>query len=297
MNDVVGHVAHEQVAVKFGRKSVAAVNRDPGRAREKARGRAPFVGPGHDALGTQPRPECAPGLDGAGAVKLGEFAGGGDVDCGRKRLEIGIASKVAAVVHDQRKRLAVGANVRAPPVVHAHAVLATAARQCKRLGPRVEQEALAADGHRLSLRFAGPADVAAGIVGRHVEPVIEAPAERVHDRLAGEILAKAREGDSPHVSLAVAVGVLEIKQVRCRRREDAAVPADDGRGDRHVAREERALVVDQVAVGVFEQSDAADAERLRAGVLVVLGKFGDVEPAVLIEIHGDRALQQGLGGG
>ena len=32
------------------------------------------------------------------------------------------------------------------------------------------------------------------------------------------------------------------------------------------------------------------------GVLVVLGELGDVEPAVLVEVDGDRAAQQRLGG-
>ncbi len=35
----------------------------------------------------------------------------------------------------------------------------------------------------------------------------------------------------------------------------------------------------------------------RAAVFVIFGELGDVEPPVLVEVHGDGAAQQRLGGG
>ena len=114
--------------------------------------------------------------------------------------------------------------------------------------------------------------------------------------------AEPGEDDAAHVGLAVAVGVLEVEQVGRRAHVDAAVPAGDGGRHRHVGGEQRALVVDAVAVGVLEHPDAAPfagraaGPSSRAGVLVVLGELGDVEPPVLVEVDRHRAAQQRLGG-
>src|SRR5262249_23914083 len=62
-----------------------------------------------------------------------------------------------------------------------------------------------------------------------------------------------------------------------------------------VVEEDRALVVDAVAVGVFQQADAAAAVRRLAGRLIGLEVLDDVEPAVLVEVEGYRAGQQRLG--
>ncbi len=74
MDEVVGHVADEQVAPELGRKGVATVNRHAGAAGEEARRRAPLVGAGDDPLAPQSRPQRPPRLDRADAVQLREFA-------------------------------------------------------------------------------------------------------------------------------------------------------------------------------------------------------------------------------
>ena len=93
MDDVVGHVADEQVAVKLGRKRVAAVDRHAGAAGEEARRRAPLVRAGHEPLAPQPRPQHPPRLDGADAVELGVLAGRGDVHRGGGAWRYGLRAR------------------------------------------------------------------------------------------------------------------------------------------------------------------------------------------------------------
>ena len=179
-------------------------------------------------------------------------------------------------------------------------MLAAAAGQLEGLAPRVEEEPVAADRDRPRRRAIAAAHRAAVEAGRDVEAVIQPPPERVEHPLAGLVGAEPGEDDAAHVGLAVAVGVLEVEQVGRRARVDAAVPAGDRGRHRHVGGEQRALLIDAVAVGVLEHPDAAPFATVagpssRLGVLVVLGELGDIEPPVLVEVDRHRAAQQGLG--
>ena len=57
MDEVVGDVADEQVAVELGREGVAAIDGHSGRAGEEARRGAPFVGARDKALAAESGPQ------------------------------------------------------------------------------------------------------------------------------------------------------------------------------------------------------------------------------------------------
>src|SRR5439155_4458990 len=106
-------------------------------------------------------------------------------------------------------RVVAGADEGAAPVVHAHAVLAAAAGYLERFGARVKEEALAAYRNRPGILLAGVADRASAGAGLDMDAVVEAPAKRVEQGLAANIIAgKAGKDDPADIGLAIAVGVL-----------------------------------------------------------------------------------------
>src|ERR1043165_6495170 len=111
-------------------------------------------------------------------------------------------------------------------------------------GARIEEETLPAHVEDLSVLGLGELDVAACGTGRYVKAVIQPPAERIEHRLTSFIAGKAGVDDFANIGLAVAVGVLEVKNVRHRPDEEAAIPARQRDGRIDVVREDRDLVVE-----------------------------------------------------
>ena len=176
-------------------------------------------------------------------------------------------------------------------------MLTAAAGRLEPITARVEQEVLAADRDCLHPGLVRAENFTPVQAGRDVKPVVEAPPKRVEHPLTSDVFAEAGQGDPAHVGLAVAVCIFEVEQVGRGADIDTSVPAGDGAGHRHVAGEDGALVENKVAIGVFKEADAALTAGLRDGGLVVLGKLGDVHPAVFVEVDRDGAAQQRLGGG
>ena len=303
MDEVVGHLADEQVAAELGRVGVAAIDGHPGRAGEEARRRAPLVrarerSPG-SAAGSAGARQGSTGLRRKSLVNLPAGATF-TAAAGARRYGFRAMYRLSYITRWNGSLLP-QTYVR-PQSSRRHPVLAAAAGQLERLVPRVEEEAIAAHRDRPRRR---------AIAAAHRSPP-SSPVEmwkRLSSPHRNELSipspagsrAEPGEDDAAHVGLAVAVGVLEVEQVRRRARVDAAVPAGDRGRHRHVGGEQRALLVDAVAVDVLEHPDAAPFATPRVllrdrGVLVVLGELGDIEPPVLVEVDGDRAAQQRLGG-
>ena len=192
-------------------------------------------------------------------------------------------------------RVAVAADERPAPIVHAHSVLPTAAGQLELQRAGVEKKTLAANGDRFGILAVGPAYIPTSQVGRNVKTVVEAPMERVQHRLAGFIATEAGVDDLADGCCAVAP-IFAIENVRGGADEDAAVVASNGGRRVQVIDVNRAHVVTAGAGGVFEQTDAAMALVALVCVVVVLRVLDDEHPAVLVEVDGDRRLDQRLGG-
>ncbi len=96
-----------------------------------------------------------------------------------------------------------------------------------------------------------------------------------------------------HVGLAVAVGVLEIKNVGRGADEDSAVVTGHGRGPGQLLGEDGGLVECAVAVNVFQQPHLPEPLFV---LLRVVAHLDDVQPPVFVEGHRHGAVQQRLGG-
>ena len=62
-----------------------------------------------------------------------------------------------------------------------------------------------------------------------------------------------------------------------------------------ILREFAVLPAVKFSTGSFDRGAAAFLRAVRVRVLVVLGEFGDEEPAVLVVVHGDRRTNERLG--
>ena len=105
------------------------------------------------------------------------------------------------------------------------------------------------------------ADVAAetGVADRAVEPVVVTVVEIV-GLCVGVVDAPAGHDLGAHVGLVVAGGVLEKKETRRLRDDDAAIGEDETGRDIQLVREDGELVRAAVAIGVFANLETAICE-------------------------------------
>ena len=137
---------------------------------------------------------------------------------------------------------------------------------------------------------------AAIAAGGEDDAIVETPFEVVDDRL-DVIAAKAAQHNLVHVGPTVAVGVLEIVQVRRRQHKQSAAIATDRRRPRQLVGEDHAAIGLAVAVGIFQQPDDARvflpaARWIELGRLPgkgVIAHLGHIQAAVLVEAGVDRA--------
>ncbi len=126
---------------------------------------------------------------------------------------------------------------------------------------------------------------------REVHPVVEA-VDRVVHRVLRVGLREAGDHHFAMFGAPVAVAVGEEQQVGRARDEDAVLPAHHAARQDEPVGEDGAPVDAAVAVGVFEQPDASG----RADVERIAGHLDDEDAAVLVDVHGDGALDVGFGG-
>jgi len=130
-----------------------------------------------------------------------------------------------------------------------------------------------------------------------MNPVVQTPIETIGQvEWGGRISAWEFRKDNPaHIGIALAFGVLEIKQVgRSDDKQASIITSQGGRPGQVVginsAGRERAI-----AFGIFEHADAAQVGADFTAVRVI-SHFGDKEASVFIEGHGYGGGNQGRGG-
>ena len=293
---IVGNLTDEYVAFEFGGKRVAAINRDSRRTSEEPRGSSPFVVSGHDSALAKFGADFSPRFGFADAVQFRELAARQNVESRRRGNHGRVSRQKTGIVHEHLDRVAVAANENVPPIIHRHAVLAAAAGEFKLVGPWIEQDVEVARRHRLDVRPAGHADLAAVHSGGNQKALLGGPAEGVEMSLAGLVPAEAGQDHFAGVGFAVAVGVLHVDQVRRDADIDATVPTGQSGGIVQVIGKDRPLVVPAVAIGVGQHDNPPAALGPRGGVGVVFGEFDDPKPAVLVELHAHGGLNERLGG-
>ena len=104
--------------------------------------------------------------------------------------------------------------------------------------------------------------------------------------------AKAGEHHAPFIRVVIAVGVLEMQQVRLLAHVHAAVAADDRRAHVEPFKKHRALVGHAIVVGVLENDDAVlgDLRMIRAhGVQRIVLGFANLRHGVVLVVLRFRA--------
>ena len=139
---------------------------------------------------------------------------------------------------------------------------------------------------------------------RDDDPIIEAPLGIVDYRL-DVVLPKAGKNFFANVGPVVAIGVLEIPNIRRGRHENAALPATNPRGPRKAFRQKIALIENAVAIRIHQFAHAAgrcvgsvvfpSLMRGFVGVRIV-DHFNDVSGTVLVVTPRHGARDQRFGG-
>ena len=126
------------------------------------------------------------------------------------------------------------------------------------------------------------------VVALHrVVPVVETVLE-VADFAVRVSHVPAGDEDLFEIGLTVAVGVLEIDRFGPVLHDHTAAIERDGGWDTELVGEDRELVGDPIAVGVFADADAVAALALRLEFVRVVERLTNPETAPLVPIHGDR---------
>ena len=279
MDEVAPHVADEGVAAVLGGVGGPPIDRHAGGGGEEAGGdqlgrREPL---GIRGIGrTLAGPDDPPGLGRADPVDRRGGPFGRDVGEHRRGRERRVPLQVAGGEEDLADMVAVVAGEAVSPVVEAVAELTAARGRLEARAVGLEAEVAATDRDGLVVRPRRVADVAAVAPRDAVNPAVEAPLEAVHERL--DVLGpEAGEDDLLLVGHPVAVGVAGVQDVRGHRDEDPSVVGQHARRPRQVVDEDRAPLVDAVAVAVFEPADVAGGRVLGVRISAHLGR---VDPAV-----------------
>ena len=202
--------------------------------------------------------------------------------------EVMVVEEVVPADHVVRIREPV-AEIIAPA-----AVLGPASLELEFTRAGIETEITAAE----IMDFAGAdiAHLAAAVAVATVIPAIQTPAEAVEEVLRVS-LGEAVEQDRPAVRLAVAIGVLGIKDFGHAGDDHAILPARQASGVGKVVEEDRDLIVDAIATGGLEDFYATTADFSVALVEGVVGHLDDPHSAAGIPVDVDRVLDERFGGG
>ena len=137
----------------------------------------------------------------------------------------------------------------------------------------------------LGERALRPVDPAVGPGVRAVE-IVGAPGDRL-----------PLEPFLPPIGNAVAVGIRQLPDAGRRGDVERSVEPHRPLWEHHAIGEDDALVEAAITVGVFEADDPVRALfELDLHLRVGSGRVGDVEPALLVEVGDDRAIDEGRPG-
>ena len=99
-----------------------------------------------------------------------------------------------------------------------------------------------------------------------------------------------------HVRDVVVVGILEKKEARGLRNDEATLAEDKTRGDVEPLREDRELVGLAIAIGVLADADAVAADAVLGDFVRVVGGLGEPAASALVPGHRDRFADVGVAG-
>ena len=192
-----------------------------------------------------------------------------------------------SLVGDPDEMTRICADIAAPERIIAHAILRGAAfgAEIEQLG--IEGKVRTAHVQGSDGGFVRTGDDAA--VSRRGPPdaVVGTPSQTIEKGLHVEpfhLAAESGEDGAFFVADSVAVGVLEVIEVRRSTDENPALVADDRAGPLQLVFEDDALVELAVAVHVGEQAHLAD---LIVAAFRVADHFDDISAALFIEGHRD----------
>src|SRR5262245_5471933 len=129
------------------------------------------------------------------------------------RGQVRIAREITLRKDDVLRGIANVTEEAMAPIVECAAEMRAAGEQLEVLRHGVESKIVARHHQRLPLGFCGGTNLSAVLAARAVNVIVEAPHQIVHHGLDVK-LSEAGEDLAPDVSLTVAVGVLEIPNLR-----------------------------------------------------------------------------------
>ena len=152
-------------------------------------------------------------------------------------------------------------------------------------GAAVRLEAIRS--HRELMLLAADVALDATVADAAVDPVVEAVMEiaRLRMRVAD---APAVDDRFALVGLVVAIGVLEVDELRRRGHDDAFAGEDDAGGQIELVGEHGELVRLAIAIGVFADFDAVLALAVLLDAVRIIPRFHDPAPPALIPRESDR---------
>jgi len=199
------------------------------------------------------------------------------------------------LVHHLHEVPAVGADKFSARIVEGHSELAATTLRAEVHQPRVEGKITAMEFDLRRIKKGEIADRTGVTAERAVDALVGPPLQGIWKRLDIELrseIAEPRENERVNIGFPVAVGVLEIEEIRRGEDEDAAIPAGDTGWPREVFGEDDGAIVAAIAIGVLEELHAT---KLLLALFGVVAHLDDVETAVFIEGHGDRTFDERLG--
>ena len=293
VDQVVLRVADEGIAAEGLGVGGAPVDRDPGRRVDDMMAGARGFGRALAVRDPTARPDLPPALQRADPVDRHRIAR--HVRDRLRHGQVGVPRQVFERQHGVEQRPRLAAEEAVAEVVERRAELDRAGDGLEHQGLGVEAEVGVLDVDRSGLRVIGAADLASVERRRAVDLVVEPERQVVHSSLL-VLGAEPGEDLAADVGDVVAVGVLEVPDVRRRRDEDASLPGRDTGGPHELVGHDVALVEPAVAVGVAKPAHGAQRVLAGPGLVRVVDHLGDVQITVLVERRRDRAVNQGFGG-
>src|SRR5258706_6046969 len=298
MDEVAASITEEGIIEKLRWKRVAAVDRGAGGPGEiTGRTASAFDGPTYQPCHAPFGANDTPGLFRADAVHLGRGTVHVDAHQPGGHGIIGISGGVAILIHIQADMVAVVAGEAAAKIIEAEAMLAATGFRGHGHRARIDHKIAAMEFQRFGFGMFQRLYRAAVAARRAMDSIDESPNERVEHGLhvdAFDAFGEAGENHFADVRLAVAVGVLEVKDVGRSADENAAIVTKDSGWPGQVVRKDCAFIKNTVAVSIFEHTDASQMRNL-IEAFGVIDHFHHTHASVFVEGEGDRTDDVGLG--
>jgi len=151
----------------------------------------------------------------------------------------------------------------------------------------MEANAAIVQDHGCHVGFLDRPDRPAVAPGASINPIIEPPLQTV-DHLLNVVYAEAGIERAPFVGLSISIGVFQEKYVRSDAGQQASLPRHDGSGKAKIIGKSRAMLVEPVAVPIFEELDLAGMDIPGAETAIRIAEhLGHIKSAVFVERNRD----------